>query len=304
MWFSKGHFKVEGKLVVVSGGSQGVGAEFARQVFSKGASVVIVSRTESKLKTVVDEISKFRVNDVQTVSYIAADISKYEESEKVFDQLDRSPDIVVCCAGSSTPKLFLDLSPRELESGISTNYNTAVNFAHAALKKMSLVNSADSRHLIFFSSVVAFFPFIGYGQYAPLKAAVRALADVLRQETLQYNIKVSSVFPGNFDSEGYVEENKTKPEITKNIEGSSYPISCEKCANIIIDSLDRGFETITTDFIGWVLTTISLGLSPRIFGPLQAILGFIIALIAPIISWFIDRDIKNYFKKQKSTKQI
>ena len=125
--------------------------------------------------------------------------------------------------------------------------------------------------------------------------AKQTVADLWNEQILS---TVRSIY--SFD----VEENKTKPEITKNIEGSSYPISCEKCANIIIDSLDRGFETITTDFIGWVLTTISLGLSPRIFGPLQAILGFIIALIAPIISWFIDRDIKNYFKKQKSTKQI
>lgn len=304
MWFLKGHFQVDGKLVVISGGSQGVGAEFARQVFAKGASVVIVSRTESKLSAVVDEISKFRVNESQTVSYIAADISKYDEAEGVFAKLDRSPDIVVCCAGSSVPKLFLDLSPFELENGIHTNYNTALNFAHAALKKMSLVKSSDARHLVFFSSVVAFFPFIGYGQYAPLKAAIRALADVLRQESLQYNIKVASVFPGNFESEGFIEENKTKPEITKIIEGSSTPIPVEQCAKIIIDSLDRGYETITTDFIGWVLSTISLGLSPNIFGPLQAILGFIIALIAPIISWFINRDIKNYFKKQESTKQI
>lgn len=304
MWFLKGHFKVDGKLAVISGGSQGVGAEFARQLFVKGASVVIVSRTESKLSAVVEEISKFRINESQTVSYIAADISKYEEAEGVFAKLNRAPDIVVCCAGSSVPKLFLDLSPQELENGIKTNYNTALNFAHAALKQMSLVKSNDPRHLIFFSSVVAFFPFIGYGQYAPLKAAIRALADVLRQESLQYNIKVASVFPGNFESEGFIEENKTKPEITKIIEGSSFPIPVEQCAKIIINSLDRGYETITTDFIGWVLSSISLGLSPNIFGPFQAILGFIIALIAPIITWFINRDIKNYFKKQESTKQI
>lgn len=304
MWFAKGHFKVNGKLAVISGGSQGVGAEFARQLFSQGASVVIVSRTESKLASVVEEISKFRVNESQTVSYIAADISKYDEAAKVFDQLDAAPDIVVCCAGSSTPKLFLDLEPNELENGIATNYNTAVNFSHAALKKMSLANSKDPRHIVFFASIVALFPFIGYGQYAPLKAAVRALADILRQETLQYNIKVASVFAGNFESEGYIEENKTKPEITKIIEGSSYPISTEKCANIIINSLDRGYETITTDFIGWVLSTIALGFSPRIYGPLQAILGFIIALFAPIITWSINRDIKNYFKKRKATKQI
>ncbi|CCH43507.1 3-ketodihydrosphingosine reductase [Wickerhamomyces ciferrii] len=301
MWFTKGHFDVKHKLAIISGGSQGVGAEFAKQLVEKGSDVIIVSRTESKLKKVVEQISKFRLEKFQIVSYIVADISNYEEAEKVFAKLDQSPDIVVCCAGSSVPKLFLDLSPNELNNGITTNYNTAVNFAHAAMKKMSLEKSTDPRHLIFFSSVVAFFPFIGYGQYAPLKAAVRALADVLRQEAIPYNIRVSSVFPGNFDSEGFLEENKTKPEITKKIEGPSYPISVETCAKIIIDSLDRGYETITTDFIGWVLTSISLGLSPRSWGVLQAIIGFVIALIAPIISWSFNRDIRNHFKNEQNT---
>ncbi|ODQ83051.1 hypothetical protein BABINDRAFT_159517 [Babjeviella inositovora NRRL Y-12698] len=304
------NFKVKDKLVVITGGSQGVGAEFAKQLFNKGADVIIISRTASKLKSVCDQISQQRTpaDTKNYIEYIVADVSEYKGCQGVFEHellKTRKPDIVMCCAGSSAPGLFLDLTPESLESGVKTNYNTAVYFAHAALKHMTTVSDGQSvplerRHLVVFSSVVAFFPFIGYGQYAPLKAGIRALSDVLRQECIPYNIRVSAVFPGNFDSEGYVEENKTKPEITSIIEGPSEAISCELCVKKILSQLEWGYEMVTTDNIGWVLGCSMLGASPRSWWLFQAIMAFIFALIAPVASGVVNWQIKHYFKHKQA----
>jgi short-subunit dehydrogenase len=296
-----GQFNARGKNVVVTGGSQGLGAELGRQMVVKGASsVVLIARTESKLKETVLNISKFREDEAQRVSYISADLADYDECLRAVSQLDSAPDIVFLCAGSSIPKLFMDLTPTELQNGVSINYNTSLYFTHAVMKLMTSETVDYERNLVFCSSVLGVFPFIGYGQYAPSKAAIRSLSDVLRHESEHYNIRVSCVYPGNFASEGYEEEEKTKPRITKEIEGASEAISVEKCADIVLWWLDRGYDTVYTDMIGWFLGCGMLGMGPRVFSPLQVLIALLLSIIGPIYIWITRRDIHNYFKSKKT----
>ncbi|KAH3688686.1 hypothetical protein WICPIJ_000333 [Wickerhamomyces pijperi] len=303
MVFFSNQFDAKDKTVVVTGGSQGLGAELAKQLIIRGAAkVIIVARTESKLQETVNYIEPFKISDSQVIDYATGDLANYDTCAKIVESLD-TIDIVFFCAGSSVPKLFLDLTPRELSNGVNINYNTALNFSHAALSKMKLQSPDHTRHFIFCSSVLAIYPFIGYAQYAPLKAALRSLADIIRHETLPYNIKVHTVYPGNFASEGFAEEEKTKPEITKQIEGPSNAVSVESCTNNVLWFLDRGYETIFTDVIGWILSCSMLGFSPKCLGLVQIILGFILSLIVPFYVIFTNFEIKSYFKKLNSQKQ-
>ncbi|KAH3683573.1 hypothetical protein WICPIJ_005455, partial [Wickerhamomyces pijperi] len=94
-------FVVEGKLAVITGGSQGLGFALAKKLVSKGANVVIISRTESKLTKCVAELKKRVEKENQFVDYIAADLSKYAECEKVreyFVAKQLYPDHLICCA--------------------------------------------------------------------------------------------------------------------------------------------------------------------------------------------------------------
>ncbi|CDR43780.1 CYFA0S12e04258g1_1 [Cyberlindnera fabianii] len=296
-----GQLSVKDKHVVITGGSQGLGAEMGRQLVLKGASsVTLIARTETKLKAVVNTIKEVRVSDKQVVSYIAADVSVYKECEDAVRSLEFAPDLVFLCAGSSIPKLLLDLTPKELEQGVAVNYNTALFFSHAVFKRMATSPAVPyARHIVFCSSVLALYPFIGYGQYAPSKAAIRSLSDIMRHEGLPFNIKVACVYAGNFASEGFAEEEKTKPVITREIEGPSSPITVEKCAEIVLWWLDRGYQTIYTDMIGWFLGAGSLGFSPRVAGLLQIVVALLLAIIGPIYVLICERDIKKFFKKQQ-----
>ncbi|OBA19481.1 NAD(P)-binding protein, partial [Metschnikowia bicuspidata var. bicuspidata NRRL YB-4993] len=315
MWFSKSHFKPEGKTALVVGASQGVGADLGLRLFEKGCSVVLVARTEAKLKQqvarILDENKKAQKAlrpkaKEPTVSYQVCDVADYEACEHMWHELlvekHVDPDFIFCCAGLSIPKLFGDLTGRELASGMSTNYLTAVNTIHAGHKSILQMNvDADPagfkpRHVVLFSSTVASFPFIGYGQYAPCKAALMSLSVILRQELVSYNYRVSCVFPGNFESEGYAEEQKTKPEITRKIEGPSVAIPSMECCDIVLDRLAKGYDSIYTDFIGWVLASSALGVMPRCWGFLQILVSLIFLVIAPIANMFIYLDIKASFK--------
>ncbi|KAK9323442.1 hypothetical protein V1517DRAFT_320278 [Lipomyces orientalis] len=302
MFWNSNQFNIFGKIVMVTGASQGLGLALAKAAFSRGANVIIIARREPILQTAVADIEKFRVSETQAVSYIAADISIASEAERVMVETGRAPDVLMCCAGSSIPKLFTELTTEELTSGVATNYFTALYMAHAGLKAMSKAPIPEHhRHIVFFSSVVHFYSFIGYSQYAPLKSALRSLGDCLRHECIPYNIKVDVVFAGNFLSEGYTMENLTKPEITKKIEGASEPITAEECAEKIIRELDRGNQMITTDFIGFALSSMMLSGSPRINYLVQTFIAILLALFGPVWEWLVTKDIRKFYKDNPVT---
>lgn len=323
MYFSRSHFQPRGKCALVVGASQGLGAELARQLYLQGCTVILVARTGSKLRTVVANIEATTQNgknnhraqhqDNQQGSqaapralYIPADVSQYAQCEqlwaKIADQ-NLDPDYVFCCAGSTICKLFEDLTGADLLQGVNVNYMTALNVAHSGFRHvLSRGPVAKKRHVVFFSSVVSFFTFAGYSQYAPLKSALQSLSLSLRQEMGPYGYRVSCVFPGNFASEGFEEEQKTKPQITRDIEGPSTPISTEECARIVLDKLAKGYDTITTDTIGWLLSCSMLGTLPRQWGFFQVIVSFLFLLIAPIANWVIYRDVEKFYRGREPPK--
>lgn len=289
------------KLVVISGGSQGLGRELARVFVEKGSDVVIVSRTESKLKQVVTELEADRVSDTQKISYVAADVSEPLQCARVFEEeLEGVPDIVVCCAGGASPGLFVDMDTQQLSHNMKIVYDTALYFSHAALKVMAPQGTTDKlkRHLIFCSSVLAVFPFIGYSSYGPGKAAIRALADILRQECIPYNISVANVLPGNMKTEGFEIEERDKPQITKIIEGPSEPKEPRAVAQQVFKDLEKGQQMVYTDFVGWALSGLMLGTSPRNLNFFQTLIGILLVIFSPIWAFVMRRDITKYFNSR------
>ena len=75
------------------------------------------------------------------------------------------------------------------------------------------------------------------------------LADTLREECLLYDIDIHCTFPSNFHSPGHIEENKTKPELTKILEDEEKPETAENVAQFIIEGLEKGEKHITYGFL-------------------------------------------------------
>lgn len=274
--------------------------------------IVIISRSEQKLikachkitgesESCFKPLSEFDIEHSARLYYQPTDLSVDAEVEKLKGVLLRLPCIsrTYLTAGGAAVKLFKDYTLKELQQGISMNYGASLFLTHVLLQ-----NNICS-HLVFFSSEVSFFPFIGYISYTPLKTSLKALVNILRQEFP--DVRITNVYPGNFASEGYVEENLTKPEITKQIEGSSKPISVEECRAIIIKNINSGYDDIVTDFIGWVLMACDMGLNKNWnyskFWFLQLLLGVLANLfIIPIYMVFLNWDIRKYLKKNQQSR--
>jgi 3-dehydrosphinganine reductase len=112
--------------------------------------------------------------------------------------------------------------------------------------------SSDSptRKIIFTASLLSFSVIPGWASYAPARAAIRMLADTLREECLLYDIDIHCTFPANFSSPGFQEEEKTKPEITRELEGTAGVESTEVVATKVIQRLEKGEKHITYQFVG------------------------------------------------------
>lgn len=336
---------IKDQIVLITGASQGLGKQFAHKYYkeTKQTRIIIISRSNEKLKNVIREIindetfdpislddNNFSLNylNLNRICHIAGDLSNYDIIYNILDKMNKlnlRPDIVLHCVGGSIPKLYHDLTIKELQLGIDQNYKSVINITHSLSKiwpnihkkeQESIIDKNDkngskdgngseirirneSMHIIFFSSECAFFPFIGYSQYAPMKVALKSLIMILRQEWK--NCRISMVYPGNFQSEGFENEQKTKPQITKDIEGPSEAISVEECCNRIIYWLNKGYDDILTDKVGWLLMALDMGLNKNqnnvFLWWLQLIVGSLGNLfVVPIAMFIINLQITKYFR--------
>ena len=117
---------------------------------------------------------------------------------------------------------------------------------------------SPNRKIVFTASLLSFCVIPGWASYAPARAAIRMLADTLREECLLYDIDIHCTFPANFLSPGFQEEGKTKPEITRVFEGTAGVETAETVSRRIITRLERGHKHITYGFVGSMVKVASI----------------------------------------------
>ncbi|OKL60142.1 3-ketodihydrosphingosine reductase tsc10 [Talaromyces atroroseus] len=307
--FGPNQFPVNGKTILITGASEGLGLSVAVQLAQKGANVVIVSRSLQKLEVAIAAIKAAAASpSKQRFHYIIADLTNADAADRILDDTTTwnngvAPDVVWCCAGYCHPGLFIDVPIQTLRDQMDTVYWTSAYTAHATLKRWLAPVSRDiktkdqqsPRHLIFTSSAAAFFTVSGYSPYSPAKAAMRNLSDVLVQEIEIYNgarrkkdanapatdVKIHIVFPMGMTSPGFENEQKLKPEITHIMEEADKPQLPEEVATIAIKGLERGDFQVITNAVGQIMRTTALGSSPRnniLFDTASSWLSGIVAL--------------------------
>jgi len=256
---------------------------------------------------------------MQRFHYISADLTLAAESARVITETaawnsGSPPDIVWCCAGSCHPTLFVDTPVEKLKEQMDQNYFSAAYMAHATLRswlksspnsniETSLVkpNAAESRHLIFTSSVMGFYTFGGYSPYSPTKCAIRSLSDSLSNEmnlyasSLPAPVKLHTIFPGTIFTASYEAENKLKPDFTKKLEEDDGGQTPDQVAEKSIEGLERGDELVPTSFIARALMCTVLGGSRRNgWGIVDTILSWIVSIVIAFVRKDMDGKVREW----------
>ncbi|KAI4261791.1 MAG: hypothetical protein L6R42_003015 [Xanthoria sp. 1 TBL-2021] len=327
---SKNHFPVDGRTILITGGSQGMGRSVARLLARKGANVVVAARNVGRLEEAIEHIAAGATQKSQRFHFISVDLTSSAEATRVLSETtawnnNSPPDIVWCCAGSSSPALFIDAPVTTHQSHFETNYLSALYIAHAALQiwlKPSQKSSDTSttfhtspttstaqlplpRHLIFTSSVLALYPIAGYSPYSPTKASLRILTDTLSQELLLYPPTPSRpaviphcIFPATIFSQGYIEENKSKHPVTLKLEEDDKGLTPEEVAEASVKGLERGEEMVTTDFLGGLMWRSVMGFSRKRLW--DTLVGMMVLWVVGWVRWDMDRTVQKWGRGEVS----
>ena len=217
------------------------------------------------------------------------------------DSVPGIPSILFCVAGGTSSELgfFADLSANQVRECFSKNYFSAAFITQCLLQQWLKEPHQPPRHIILTGSTSAFISLPGYAAYSPTKAALRSLADTLRQEVMMYphDIRVHCSFPGTILTEIFYEEQEKKPVLTKLLEGSDDPEdgqTPQSIARAIFAGLKKGQYFITTDFNTLLLLNNARGLSPASYGILDWLLGILVSLAWPFVQIFFDRKIRTH----------
>lgn len=120
-----------GKYAVVTGATDGIGKAYALSLAKRGMSIILISRTESKLQAVAEEIDSKNYKGVEKTKYIVCDYSKFDEAErarvaKELEGLDIG--VLINNVGQSYryPRFFHELPAEEITAMITMNINSTV----------------------------------------------------------------------------------------------------------------------------------------------------------------------------------
>ncbi|HVN15357.1 MAG TPA: SDR family oxidoreductase [Anaerolineales bacterium] len=225
-----------GRLVLVTGGSSGIGLSLARLLAEEGANVWLLARRKDVLEAAYNSLSTARG---QKHGWVSADVTKWEQVKAAVDRIHREagvPDVLINAAGAARPGYVQELPLETFYDMMSLNYFGTVHTVKALLSAML---ERGQGYILNVSSGAGFLAPFGYANYVPSKYAVRGLSDSLRLELKPLGIRVSVVFPPDTDTPGLANENKTKPYET--LEAfSSQVVSADAVAKSILKGMQRG----------------------------------------------------------------
>ncbi|KHN99679.1 3-ketodihydrosphingosine reductase, Tsc10 [Metarhizium album ARSEF 1941] len=293
--------------VLITGGSEGLGLAVAQQLAAKGANIILVSRSTAKLHEALKSVKASAKSPSQRFHHISADVSSPSYATPLIAAAtawnnDESPDIVWCCAGTSSPQLFTEMEMDSLRRHMDVNFYGTAEMSHAILRSWlspSAPVTPDSKHLIFTTSTIAFYTVPGYAPYAPSKWALRGLADTLSQEVMMYpqNVKVHVVCPGTILSPGFVHEDQVKPEITKILEATDPRQTPEEVAAASIKALENGDYLVTVNWLGNLMRLGMLGGSFRNNWVVDTLGAWLVAIVWIFVQPDLHGKIRAYGKE-------
>ena len=189
---------LEGKNVIITGASRGIGKGIA-EVFAKhGANIAFTYRSsDEKAKTLEDELS---ANGCKAKGY-KSDASDFDAAQQLSkDVMDDfgSIDVLVNNAGITKDGLLMRMSEEDFDTVMSINMKSVFNMTKAVLRPML---KARAGSIINMSSVVGVKGNAGQANYSASKAAINGFTKSTALELGSRNIRCNSIAPGFIETE-------------------------------------------------------------------------------------------------------
>jgi len=237
--------KIEGKVVVITGASSGLGEAAARLLGEKGASVVLGARRSERLRCLADELNR---NGRKALA-IATDVTLRDQVKKLLDKAVENfgrVDVMINNAGIMPRAPLERLTIDDWDRTIDVNIKGVLYGIAAALPHMVRQKSG---HMIFVSSVAGHKVGPDFAVYAATKHAVRALAEGFRQEVKPYNIRTTIISPGAVATE--LPNSVTESDVAEKIRQyySEIAIPAESFAHAVLFAMSQPDEVDVNEIL-------------------------------------------------------
>lgn len=182
---------MNGKTVVITGASSGIGEAMAFRYSEMGAHVVLAARNEEKLKQMAAQILK----DGGDALYVATDVTSEEDCQRLISRTVETYghiDILICNAGISMRALFDDVDLKVLHRLMDVNFWGTVNCVKPALKYIQQSHGS----IVGISSVAGIHGLPGRTGYSASKFAMTGFLETIRIENIKKGIHVMVACPG------------------------------------------------------------------------------------------------------------
>ncbi|RMG27548.1 MAG: SDR family oxidoreductase [Methanobacteriota archaeon] len=188
------------KVVLITGGGSGLGLGMAKMYAYYGATVIIASRNEEKLKNALEQLSKPVEQDH---TYYVVDVRDAEQVktmyDKLFEKFDKIDILINNAAGN-----FLSLSEKLTPNGFKTVVDIVLNgtFYNSLYWGQHCIESGTGGCILNIATTYAIHGSAFVLPSAAAKAGVLAMTKSLAYEWAQYGIRVNAIAPGPIPTKG------------------------------------------------------------------------------------------------------
>lgn len=230
-------FTLEGKTILVTGASSGIGRGIAIACSKMGATVIINGRNEQRLAETMTEMQ-----GEENIS-LAADLS---DSNSLTEMVSRLPklDGIVHCAGIGQRVLCKQLQEADLDTMMDVNFKAPVMLQTEILKQKKINKGAS---IVFLASIASDSPSIGNAVYSASKGAIISYANCLALELAPRKIRVNCILPAMIWTDLILKGGITEEELKE--DEKKYPLKRygkpEDIANLSIYLLSNAAAWMT-----------------------------------------------------------
>ena len=183
---------LEGKTVLITGASRGIGKAIAKAMAAEGASIAFTHTSMNGALETEKELAEMGAK----VKRYQSDASNYDEAVKVVNDVVATwgrIDVLVNNAGITRDSLLMRMSPESWDEVISKNLKSVYNYSQAC---SSVMLRQRSGCMVNMSSVVGLHGNAGQCNYAASKAGIIGLTQSLAKEFGSRGIRVNAIAPG------------------------------------------------------------------------------------------------------------
>lgn len=215
-----------GTRAVVTGASKGIGRALAAELAARGAQVGLLARDRDALEELARELPGSHLPLLADV----CDRERVAEAVAGFAEAAGGLDLLVANAGVAHYGPFEQQEPAEIEAMVEVNVLGSIYTVRAGLP---IMRAAGSGHIVVVSSGAGIRAFPEAAVYGATKAANRGFAEALRHELADSGISLTTVFPGEIETELHSHERDRLPDWRSNDEELPAPLLARKLVEAV-----------------------------------------------------------------------